>query len=157
MNASLLRFKKCSPIAASAQALFDWHETPGALSRLTPPGDPVTLIEHVGGIRDGARVVLRVGRWPFRFRWELTHTDYQPGVSFTDRQVRGPFRSWTHVHRMIPNGDSASILDDQIDYELPLGALGRLLGGRIMHSKLEKLFAHRHAVTQAAFNKSLGH
>jgi hypothetical protein len=55
---------------------------------------------RLGGIRDGARVSLRVGPPLVFFRWSLEHVDYQYGWSFMDRQVRGPFYSWTHVHWM---------------------------------------------------------
>ena len=48
-------------VSASADAVFNWHEAPGAFQRLTPPGEPVRVIGQEGGIRDGARVSLRVG------------------------------------------------------------------------------------------------
>ncbi|HKJ01955.1 MAG TPA: hypothetical protein VJ997_05855, partial [Longimicrobiales bacterium] len=50
--------------------VFAWHERPGALERLTPPWANVEVEERHGGIRDGARVVLRVHQGPARFRWE---------------------------------------------------------------------------------------
>ena len=58
-------FIKATRIPASADAVFDWHEAPGAFERLTPPWEQVRLLHHEGGIKDGARVVLRIGPWPF--------------------------------------------------------------------------------------------
>lgn len=138
-------------IPASAEAVFDWHEAPGAFERLTPPWERVRVLSHEGGIRDGARVSLLVGPAPFRLRWDLEHRDYQHGRSFTDVQRRGPFRHWTHVHRMIPQGPHASVLEDTIEYELPLGALGWLFGRPLVARKLTRLFAYRHAVTLHSF------
>jgi len=138
-------------IPASATAVFDWHEAPGAFERLTPPWEPVRIVRHVGGIKDGAQVSLRVGPWPFSLRWDLEHVGYQHGSSFTDRQVAGPFRSWTHVHRMIPEGPEACVLEDAIEYELPLGWLGRVVGRPLVNRKLTRLFAFRHDATRAAF------
>lgn len=148
-----LRFVKAINLPASADAVFAWHEAPGALERLTPPREPVRLLRHEGGIRDGARVSLRVGPWPFALRWDLEHRDYQPGRSFTDVQTRGPFRSWTHVHRMIPQGADACVLEDAIEYEMRLGLLGRVLGRLFMQPKLQRLFAYRHDVTRRAFSR----
>ena len=150
---SVLRFVKRSRIPASAEAVFAWHEAPGAFQRLTPSGEKVRVLRHVGGIRDGAEVYLLVGPMPFALRWDLTHCDYQPGRSFTDRQVQGPFRSWRHVHRMIPDGGQACILEDWIEFELPLGWFGRLIGGPIMNKMLDRLFTYRHHVTQQAFEQ----
>lgn len=144
-------FIKATRIPASADAVFDWHEAPGAFERLTPPWEQVRLLHHEGGIKDGARVVLRIGPWPFGLRWELGHQDYRKGRSFTDAQIKGPFRSWKHVHDMIPDGPSACTLHDAIEFELPFGAMGDAIGYPIMRRKLERLFEFRHGVTLRAF------
>lgn len=146
-----ITFVARTSIPASAEAVFNWHEAQGAFERLTPPWERVRVVRHEGGIRDGARVSLRVGPWPFSLRWNLRHVDYQHGRSFSDQQISGPFRSWTHVHRMIPEGPDACVLDDTIQYELPFGVVGALLGRPIMQRKLKRLFAYRHAVTLRAF------
>ena len=146
-------FTATSRIPASAEAVFDWHEAPGAFDRLTPPWERVRVLSHEGGIRDGARVSLLVGPAPFAMRWELEHRYYQHGRSFTDLQLSGPFRSWKHVHRMIPQGPHACLLVDTIEYALPFGALGRLVSRLVVQRKLKRLFAFRHAVTRQAFGE----
>ena len=143
-------FVSTTRISASAEAVFDWHEAPGAFERLTPPWERVRMVRHEGDIRDGARVSLRVGPPLVSFRWDLEHVDYQHGRSFMDRQVRGPFHSWTHVHRMTPDGPDACILEDVIEYELPFGAVGRVLGRLFVEWKLKRLFEFRHKVTRRA-------
>jgi uncharacterized protein len=148
-----ITFVKSLDLPASADNVFAWHEAPGAFERLTPPGEPVRVLRHVGGIRDGAQVSLRVGPWPFSLRWDLEHRDYQQGRSFTDVQVRGPFRSWTHVHRMIPLDAGRCRLEDAIEYEMPLGIVGWLAGRLFMQRKLTRLFAFRHRVTRRAFER----
>jgi len=145
-----ITFVATTRVAASAEAVFDWHEGPGAFEQLTPSWERVRVLRHEGGIRDGARVSLLVGPWPFSLRWELEHRDYRYGRSFTDVQVSGPFRCWTHVHRMIPEGPHACVLEDTIEYVLPLGGLGRLFGRPLVARKLKRLFAFRHAVTRRA-------
>jgi len=148
---SLHVFVRTTPVQASAQALFDWHEAPGAFQRLTPPGEPVRVLKQEGGIRDGARVTVRVGPWPFSLRWDLEHLDYRHGESFTDQQVTGPFRSWRHVHRMVPTGPDSCVLEDRIEYALPFGILGDLAARLIVEPKLNRLFAFRHNATRRAF------
>lgn len=150
----LITFSAVSPIPASAREVFDWHEAPGAFERLTPPWERVRVLRHEGGIRDGAQVSLLVGPPPFALRWDLEHRDYQYGSSFTDVQVRGPFRYWRHVHKMIPQGPHACLLDDSIEFELPLGILGKVIGGPIARRKLTRLFEYRHAVTLRAFTRA---
>ncbi len=140
-------FERRIRIPAPAAQVFAWHEAPGALQKLIPPGDPVKAIGPVAGIQDGARVVLRIGYWPFCIRWIAAHQDYMAGKQFVDVQTKGPFKSWKHTHRVIIDGPHACILEDHVEYELPFGAIGELLAGRLVRRKLSAMFDYRHKVT----------
>jgi uncharacterized protein len=144
-------FVRTTSVSTSAETLFAWHEAPGAFQKLTPPWEPVVLVRHVGGIKDGAQVSVRVGAWPFSLRWDLEHRDYRVGESFTDVQVKGPFKSWRHVHRMTPTGRHTCRLEDRIEFELPFGPLGAIAARFFVEPKLERLFDFRHEVTRKAF------
>ena len=139
-----------SKIDAPAAEVFRWHEEPGTLERLTPPWEPVELEQRPAGIQDGVRGVLRVGLGPFKIRWVLEHRDYVEGRQFRDVQISGPFKSWQHTHSFLPDGDCASFLEDRIEYELPLGAIGALFGYWFIQRKLQRLFEYRHRITKEA-------
>ena len=132
----------------SAAELFAWHARPGAFERLNPPWQPVEILERGGGIENGARTVIRVPMGPFKKTWVAIHEGFQQDRQFQDRQERGPFASFLHTHRTIADGLDASILEDEIDYALPMGWLGRLAGGRLARRQLVHAFAYRHAVTR---------
>jgi len=136
-----------SRMEASAARVYAWHASPDALEKLTPPGEPVKVVEKTGGIERGARVVLEVGKWPLRKRWVAVHGEFEVGHFFTDQQVSGPFAYWKHTHTFEPQGEAASILEDRVEYALPFGFLGRWFGGWFVRRKLEKLFKFRHEVT----------
>jgi uncharacterized protein len=136
-----------SKIEATAAEVYAWHARPDALQRLTPPGERVEVIEKTGGIERGARVVMQFGRWPFRQRWVAEHRDYEVSHYFSDLQVSGPFAFWKHTHTFIPDGPGCSILEDRVEYVLPLGFVGRWVAGAYVRKKLSKLFEYRHAVT----------
>jgi uncharacterized protein (TIGR01777 family) len=125
-----------------AAELFAWHTRPGAFERLLPPWDMPRSIERRGGIEDGARTTLglHVGGLPVRF--EVEHFGLRPGVEFSDRQVHGPFAHWQHTHRVVPDGAGA-LLEDHVEYELPVGPLGQALGGKMIERRLAALFGYR--------------
>jgi len=148
---ALTTFSKRSRIGASAEAVYRWHAEPGALERLTPPGERMRIVSRTGGIEDGARVTFRVG--PLGLVWVAEHRDTIPGRQFRDVQIRGPFRHWEHVHRFLADGPDACFLLDEITYEFPLGWLGRLIAGKYVRRKLERLFEWRHRVTVEAFER----
>jgi uncharacterized protein (TIGR01777 family) len=142
-------FRKRSRIEAPAEELFNWHGRPGAFERLSPPWDPVQIVERVGGMQDGGRVVLRLPvAGPISVRWVAEHADYVEGESFRDVQSQGPFNHWSHTHSFAGDGDGASVLEDEIEYELPLGIAGDLIAGRAVKSRLREMFAYRHRITR---------
>lgn len=132
----------------SAEALFAWHERPGAFERLTPAFAPARVVARSGGITDGSRVTLQVPVGPVHTTWEMEHRGYVAGREFRDVQVAGPFARWEHVHRMEPQGETASVLDDRIAFSLPLPPFGELVAGHFTRDRLERLLRWRHAQTK---------
>jgi len=104
-------FIKKTRINAPVEEVFKWHSRPGALERLSPPWDPVRVIERTGGINKGAKVVLEMKAGPFPFRWIAEHTDYEENRLFRDRQVRGPFSRWVHTHTFESDGIEGSFFE----------------------------------------------
>lgn len=145
----MLTFRKQSHMPASPTETFDWHDRVGAFERLNPPWAYCEVVEQTGWIKDGDRVTLRVGLGgPIKTKWTLQHRDYIPGEQFRDEQLSGPFAAWVHTHRFESNGGTGCVLDDKIDFDLPLGPIGRALGGRSVNKKLTQLFAYRHRITR---------
>lgn len=139
-------FVRSVRIEAPRSELFAWHARDGAFERLTPPFESARLVVDTGGIEDGARKVIAIG--PLGLRWTARHEGYVANERFVDVQEKGPFRAWRHVHSFRDDGARGAILEDAIEYELPLGRLGALVAGRIVERKLERMFAWRHAVTK---------
>jgi ligand-binding SRPBCC domain-containing protein len=147
----LLVYEKSTTIRATAEEVFAWHARPEALADLIPPFDDVRIVSRTGtGLEEGSRVVLSMKAGLFRQMWVAEHRDVIPGRQFKDVMVKGPFKSWEHTHRFEPAGEGACRLLDHIECALPLGLLGRLLGGRFVRKKLARTFEWRHETTRKA-------
>ena len=147
-----MQFVKTSVFAVPAAKLWAFHERPDAFALLTPPWQRTEIVQPPVSLQVGTLVKLRVKMAPLPF-WqtiEAEHIEYEAGRMFADRMNRGPFATWIHHHIITPEGPDASRLTDQIEYALPFGTLGRLLGGAIARRQLEKLFTFRHQVTREA-------
>jgi ligand-binding SRPBCC domain-containing protein len=156
-DATDMRFIRATRIAASPEAVFRFHEDPDALERLTPPWEPMRVVETAHSLLPGSRVVLRGRILGVPVTWVAVHTHYEPPLLFADRLESGPFASWQHRHLMLPHPDGGTVLRDEIDYELPFGRPGRWLGGWFVRRRLEKLFAYRHQVTRDALEQGTPH
>jgi ligand-binding SRPBCC domain-containing protein len=148
-----MRFTKESIIRASAAEVFAFHEAPDAFERLQPPWQTTEILQPPSSLETGTRVVLRTKVGPVWQTIVAEHVAYEPGKMFADRMLRGPFASWLHKHIVTPRGEHECLLTDDIEYELPLGILGRVVGGAYARRNLERLFEFRHRVTREACEK----
>ncbi|TVP95895.1 MAG: TIGR01777 family protein [Planctomycetaceae bacterium] len=157
------RFEASCTVPVDRASLFDYHRAPGALGRLIPPWENVRVVSSDGSLEPGSRVVLELKVGPIPLRWVAVHTAYDPPNGFEDEQLSGPFAHWHHRHRFLTGnhtgnlGGEASVSDpgaavstlvDEIDYRLPLGRLGSLLGGNRVRRQLEAMFRYRQQTTR---------
>ena len=143
-----MRFVKESLIHATPERVFAFHERPDALELLLPPWEAARVIERAQISQEGSRAVIETKIFGlFKVRWVAKHTAYDPPRSFEDVQVAGPFRSWRH-HHIVRAHEAGAILRDEIDYEPPLGFLGRLFAPLLVERRLQRLFDYRHKVTR---------
>ena len=145
-----MRFVKESEIGASAERVFAFHEEPDAFERLQPPWQTTEIVQPPASLEVGTRVVVKLKVGPVWQTIVAEHVAYEPGRMFADRMVEGPFASWLHRHVVTPKGPDRCVLTDDIEYELPLGLPGRIVGGPIARWQLQKMFDYRHEVTRRA-------
>jgi hypothetical protein len=143
-----LLFLKESLIHASPERVFAFHELPDAFRRLMPPWEKTRIIEAAPSLEPGSRAVVETKILGLiKTRWISVHTAYDPPRMFEDIQESGPFRAWRHRHIINPH-DQGAVLRDEIEYEPPLGLLGRLAAPFVVVPRLERLFEYRHRVTR---------
>ena len=141
-------FVRESVIAALPERVFAFHELPDALVRLTPPWEASRVIQAAKISEVGSEAIIETRLFGLlSARWVARHTAYDPPRMFEDVQIRGPFRFWRHRHLVRPHAGGA-LLRDEIEYEAPLGFLGRLAAPFLITPRLEKLFDYRHAATR---------
>ncbi|MDH3540093.1 MAG: SRPBCC family protein [Acidimicrobiia bacterium] len=126
-------------VAASAQAVAEFHDDTRVLRRLTPA---YVQIHRVDPLADGSIAEFTVWFGPMPIRWRALHRDVGPR-GFTDVQEAGPLRSWVHTHRFEPTGDHTTRVREHVEYEHESGWHGvqtRVLFGA---PALRALFAYR--------------
>jgi uncharacterized protein len=135
----------------SSQEVFDYHAASGALKRLIPPWEKISIRRSDESLVPGSEVLLGMKIGPFQQSWLAKHERFEPPRLFSDRQVHGPFASWCHVHHFDELGPERCRITDRIEYKLPFGAVGKL-GKGFVESKLRAVFAYRHRITRDDLN-----
>ena len=136
-----------SVIPAPVAEVFAFHERPDAFALLQPPWETVEILQPPTSLEVGTRVELRTKVGPFWLRVVAEHVAYQKNVRFEDVMHEGPFAAWHHQHLFFEH-EGGCRLRDEIDYQPPLGWLGRLANGFAIRPRLRKMFAFRHQVTR---------
>jgi uncharacterized protein (TIGR01777 family) len=132
--------------------VFAWHTRPGAMIRLVPPWQPMTVVAETESLADG-RAVLGL---PGGLRWVAQHdpSGFDPPHRFVDELSSQGLSSWpariigwwrhTHEFSEAPGGTRVY---DHVDTSVPAAALRSTFVYR--HRQLaEDLAAHRSAGAQ---------
>jgi len=141
-------FQSSVELPVPIEDAFAYHERLGALQRLIPPWENVKVESSDGSIKPGARVTLKTHLAGIPLRWVAEHRAYEPPTKFEDVALSGPFAAWHHQHLFRSIAPKATILTDHINYQVPLGRTGEVVGGGYVRRQLEAMFAYRHRVTR---------
>jgi len=100
--------------------VFAWHGRPGAITRLTPPWQPVRVLQEARSLWDGQAVL----GLPGGLRWVAGHQpdSYDPPNMFADVLESSPLAavlSWRHRHQFASAGERATLVTDVVDTPLP--------------------------------------
>jgi ligand-binding SRPBCC domain-containing protein len=130
-------------INAPLERVFDFFCRPENLALLTPPAVRFEIRERPAGpMEAGSRMAYRIRVAGIPLNWVSRITAWNPGRSFIDAQVSGPFRKWVHTHTFTARGSSVE-MGDRVEYELPFGILGRLVAGWFVRRQLQGIFGYR--------------
>lgn len=137
------RLERRQRAGGTLSEVFAFFEDPMNLEVITPPW----LAFRVTGatdrvVRQGTRISYRLRLCGIPFRWESMIAEYTREESFADEMLAGPYRRWYHRHRFRRVADGVEI-EDTVDYELPLGPLGRLAHAVVVQRRVKRIFDYR--------------
>ena len=75
-----ITFERQLDLPVSAEEGFAWHERPGALDRLIPPWESVSVLKRGNGVRDGSVVELAQCIGPLKMKWVAKHYGYSEWI-----------------------------------------------------------------------------
>ena len=140
----------------SLEEVFEFFSDPVNLGRITPKSLGFEILEAPSRkLRKGDRIRYRIRLLGVPIHWVTLIEEWREGQSFVDLQERGPYTLWRHVHDFVevPEGVRMS---DLVEYELPLGIVGRIVGGWLVRRQLNAIFDFRERVIRELFSERSG-
>ena len=136
-------FEREQIVTAPLKEVFAFFSEAGNLNRITPPWLRFELVGQTEGeLKAGTLIHYKLAWHGLPIRWTSLIERWHPPVSFTDFQVKGPYRLWRHRHSFKEH-DGGTLITDTVQYAVPMGFLGDLCTGWMVRRDVEKIFDYR--------------
>lgn len=145
-------FTRTQTIPRPRAEVFHFFEEARNLEAITPPFlkfrvvTPEPIAMGVGTLID-----YRLSLFGVPFKWKTRIDEYVPNERFVDRQLRGPYKKWVHLHTFEDAPNGSTLMTDRVDYEVPLGPLGAIARRLFVDRTVRRIFAHRTKVIAERF------
>jgi ligand-binding SRPBCC domain-containing protein len=147
----MYQLERTQLIERTIDDVFAFHCDAQNLEAITPPFLGFHILTPMPvKMEVGARIDYALSLFGVPIRWTTRITAWEPGVRFVDEQESGPYAFWRHTHEFEPHG-SGTLVHDVVEYELPLGALGRAAHAIFVERTLHRIFDFRAHATASRF------
>ena len=122
-----------------------FFSSPGNLSRITPPEMDFKILTKLNGeaIFEGMKIDYTVKPlFGIPLHWQTEICTIQYPETFTDKQTKGPYKTWEHTHTFT-QAKGGVLMNDVVNYKIPFGIAGDLLHSMVIRKKIETIFDFR--------------
>ncbi len=138
------RLSTSQVLSLSRKEAFRFFEDPSNLFDITPD-----WLRFVMKDKDRATEMFEGAEFDYTIRWfgipmpwKSRIIGYKPPEQFTDIQLVGPYRSWSHLHTF-EDAEGGTLMRDIVTYRLSFGPLGEVVHALAVRKQLEDIFRYR--------------
>ena len=151
ISADRYRLHRRQVVGGTLPEVFAFFKTPLNLEAITPPWLGFKVLHASDAeVREGTRITYRLRLHGLPFKWQSRITEYREDALFADEQVSGPYRMWYHRHLFSAVTGGVAI-ENYVEYEMPVGPLGRVAHALVVRRQLEGIFDYRTSMIAARF------
>jgi ligand-binding SRPBCC domain-containing protein len=137
------RLERTQLVGRPLGEVFRFFSDAANLAALTPESLHFTILTPLPiEMAPGARIEYRLRLFGVPFFWCTEIETFESMRRFTDIQAKGPYRRWHHTHEFREVAEGTEVID-RIEYEMPLGWLGRIAHALFVRRNLRKIFDYR--------------
>jgi len=142
---SYTEIKRQQLIKTDIDSLWNFISSPNNLDKITPKWMKFEIISKNGDniIFPGMIITYKISpllNAPIKWITRITYVKKK--IAFIDEQDKGPYKKWTHEHRLeeTPKG---IIMYDNIKYIPPFGIIGKITNWIFIKKRVNEIFDYR--------------
>ena len=151
----IYNLKRTQVLPLTLQEAWDFFSSPANLEKITPKHMGFQILYKSGGEKMYPGQLIRyivkgVPFIPMHWVTEITHV-HEP-TYFVDEQRFGPYSLWHHQHHF-KEVEGGVEMTDEVNYAVPLGALGQLANFLFVGREVNAIFNHRYRTLEEFFQR----
>lgn len=132
---------------------WDFFSSPANLEIITPPDLAFRVVTSPLPLKifNGLKINYTVKPlFGIRVYWETEISGVDEMNSFTDKQIKGPYKKWEHTHIFKPMGNGV-MMTDIINYSLPYWLFGTVIHRLLVRRRIHSIFEFRREKLNSIF------
>ena len=143
-------FQASTPVSASPEALFAFHENPGNIRKIAPASLKLVAVECSAEAVESGQFRIRATQFGMPIDWVGRWERVERPRMLVDVAVRSPFLVWRHSHIFEAAADG-SVMTDRVEYLLKGGIAGWCVSRWVTPVVFRSMFRARHEATRRYF------
>ena len=136
----------------SIREAFEFFSNPRNLERLTPDIVHFQFLKAPPEkVSPGTILEYRLRLWGVPVKWRTRIESVESPTRFVDVQEKGPYAMWRHTHSFREVDAMHTEIRDQVEFAMPLGALGEIAYRILVAGSLKQIFDYREAALRRLF------
>ena len=145
------RIERVQLVRRPLPEVFGFFADAHNLEAITPPYLKFRILTPAPiSMTAGALIDYRLQLFGIPFTWKTRIETFEPMRRFVDRQVRGPYALWHHLHEFYETSEGTLVVD-QVDYRIGWSILGGVAQVAFVQQTLEAIFDYRRQMVAEQF------
>ena len=138
-------------VRAGLQKVWDFHADPRSLPKIMSGPMQISVDQVDEPVLPGSRIAMTMRVGPIRIPWNVIVRERVAPQFFRDEQPvgEGPWARWSHTHSFEAIDATSTRVRDRIEYEPPLGLLGKIGDAVFGRLAMQMMFVGRRRATCA--------